>query len=49
VNSFIFVSFTPLEDSLIERAAYPLALEHEQVVAGLTFAKFRVLSPTPVP
>lgn len=43
VNSFLFVSFAPLEANFIQQAPYPLILRRERVVHGIDFAEFEVL------
>jgi hypothetical protein len=49
VDSFLFVSFTPLEASFIQQAPTPLIPGGEQRVAGMLFAEFEVLKTNAAP
>jgi hypothetical protein len=44
VDSFLFVSLTPLEAKFLKTAPYPLVLVDERVVHGLIFAEFKILN-----
>jgi hypothetical protein len=49
VNTFVFVTFVPLDDEFISAAPYPIRLTQEQIVNNMFFSEFEVLPATASP